>query len=122
MKDKILPFSVIIIFGLIFFIFYKGLDDSKIYAPEINTKKEIPVFNTKEFFSEEVKDKLGILSGFHRPITKTLMNRDTLMLHIRHKMTFLYAHHCWINNLITKTDTGWVLKLFVHQSLDSNMI
>tara|TARA_B100001057_G_scaffold51403_1_gene45688 strand:- start:251 stop:769 length:519 start_codon:yes stop_codon:yes gene_type:complete len=53
MKNKILPFSVIIFFGVIFFIFYKGLDDSKIYTPDINTKKEIPVFKTKEFFSGE---------------------------------------------------------------------
>ena len=52
MKNKILPFSVIIIFGIIFFIFYKGLEDSKIYIPDVNTKKEIPVFNTKEFFSQ----------------------------------------------------------------------
>ncbi len=51
MKNKLLPFSVIIIFGIIFFIFYKGLEDSKIYTPDINTKKEIPKFNTKEFFS-----------------------------------------------------------------------
>ena len=53
MKNKILPFSVIIIFGIIFFIFYKGLEDTKIYTPDVNTKKEIPVFNTKEFFSGE---------------------------------------------------------------------
>ncbi len=53
MKNKILPFPVIIIFGIIFFIFYKGLEDSKIYTPDVNTKKEIPVFNTKEFFSEK---------------------------------------------------------------------
>ena len=53
MKNKILPFFVIIIFGLIFFIFYKGLDDSQIYTPDVNTKKEIPLFNTKEFFSGE---------------------------------------------------------------------
>ena len=53
MKNKILPFSVIIIFGIIFFIFYKGLEDSKIYTPDFNTKKEIPAFNTKEFFSGE---------------------------------------------------------------------
>ena len=56
MKNKILPFSVIIIFGIIFFIFYKGLEDSKIYIPDVNAKKEIPVFNTKEFFyGENVK-------------------------------------------------------------------
>ena len=51
MKNKIIPFSVVIIFGIIFFIFYKGLEDSKIYTPNINTKKELPVFNTKDFFS-----------------------------------------------------------------------
>ena len=51
MKNKILPFSVFIIFGIIFFVFYKGLEDSKIYTPDVNTKKEIPEFNTKEFFS-----------------------------------------------------------------------
>ena len=53
MKNKILPFSVFIIFGIIFFLFYKGLEESKIYTPDINTKKKIPVFNAKEFFSEE---------------------------------------------------------------------
>ena len=51
MKNKILPFSVIIIFGIIFLIFYKGLEDSNIYTPNINVKNQIPVFNTKEFFS-----------------------------------------------------------------------
>ena len=34
-------------------IFYKSLEDSKIYTPDVNTKKEIPLFNTKEFFSGE---------------------------------------------------------------------
>ena len=53
MKNKILPFSVIIIFGIIFFIFYKSLEDSKIYTPNVNTKNEIPVFNAKDFFSEK---------------------------------------------------------------------
>ena len=53
MKNKILTFSVIVIFGIIFFIFYKALEDSKIYTPDVNTKKEIPKFNTKEFFSGE---------------------------------------------------------------------
>ena len=53
MKNKILPFSVTIIFGIIFLIFYKGLEDSKIYTPDINKKNEIPVFNTKDFFSRQ---------------------------------------------------------------------
>ena len=53
MKNKILPLSVIIIFGIIFFIFYKSLESSKIYTPDSNTKKMIPVFNAKDFFSKE---------------------------------------------------------------------
>ena len=53
MKNKILPSSVIIIFVIIFFIFYKSLEDSKIYIPNNNTKKEVPVFDTKDFFSGE---------------------------------------------------------------------
>ena len=53
MKNKILPLSVIVVFGIIFFIFYKSLEDSKIYIPDDIKKTEIPVFNTKNFFSEE---------------------------------------------------------------------
>ena len=53
MKNKILPFSVIIFFVTIFIVFYKGLEDSKIYTPVVNTKNEIPAFNTEEFFSGE---------------------------------------------------------------------
>ena len=51
MKNKILLFSVIIIFGIIFFIFYKGLENSKIYTPDVNIKEDIQVFNSKDFFS-----------------------------------------------------------------------
>ena len=53
MKNKILPFSIIIVFGIIFFIFYRGLQDSKIYTPDVNINKNIPVFITKDFFSKE---------------------------------------------------------------------
>ena len=51
MINKILPYSVIIIFVIIFFIFYKSLEDSKIYTPDTYSKKDLPVFNTKDFFS-----------------------------------------------------------------------
>ena len=72
MKNKIIPFSVTIIFGIIFFIFYKGLEDSKIYIPDVNIKKQIPVFNAKEFFlGKYVKssnifelDKIYLISFF----------------------------------------------------------
>tara|TARA_Y100001958_G_C21180831_1_gene510736 strand:- start:310 stop:831 length:522 start_codon:yes stop_codon:yes gene_type:complete len=52
-KNKILPLSLTLFFGLIFFIFYKSLDDKNIYVPIINEKKDIPVFNTKDFYSSE---------------------------------------------------------------------
>ena len=51
MKNKIIPFFIIIIFSLIFIIFYKGLEDSNIYTPDINVKNDIPKFDTKDFFS-----------------------------------------------------------------------
>ena len=53
MKNKILPLSIIFVFGIIFFIFYKGLEQSNIYSPETIIKKEIPIFNSKDFFSEK---------------------------------------------------------------------
>ena len=53
MKNKILPFSIIIIFGIIFFIFYKSLQDSNIYTPDNNVKNDIPVFHSTDFFSGE---------------------------------------------------------------------
>ena len=60
MKNKILPLSVIIIFGIIFFIFYKGLEDSKIYTPNTVIKKKVPVFNTKDFSSGKSVKSLSI--------------------------------------------------------------
>ena len=53
MKDKILPFFVILVFGIIFYIFYKGLEDTNIYIPDTNVKNDIPVFNTKDFYSSK---------------------------------------------------------------------
>ena len=47
MKIKLLPFFFIIIFLIIFFTFYKGLQNSSIYIPKTNTKKDIPAFETK---------------------------------------------------------------------------
>jgi len=53
MKKKILPLYIILFFIIIFFLFYKGLQGSKIYTPNLKTKIEIPIFNTKDFFSNE---------------------------------------------------------------------
>ena len=76
MKNKILPFSVIIIFGIIFFIFYKGLEDSKIYTPNVNIKKEIPVFNSKEFFSGENVKSSSIFESDKFIVINLVQNQD----------------------------------------------
>ena len=54
MKKKLLPFFVVIIFGIIFIVFYKGLEDTNIYTPGLNVQKDIPIFNSKDFYSEKV--------------------------------------------------------------------
>ena len=59
MKKKILPISIILIFGLIFIVFYKGLHDSNIYTPDSNIKNDIPIFNTKDFYSDETINSFG---------------------------------------------------------------
>ena len=54
MKKKFLPFFVVIIFGIVFIVFYKGLEDTNIYTPDLNVQKDIPIFNSKDFYSEKV--------------------------------------------------------------------
>ena len=56
MKIKIFPIFLIASFTIIFFVFYKGLQNSNIYTPEIKSEIKIPNFHTKEFFS---KDKIN---------------------------------------------------------------
>lgn len=54
MKIKILPLVLVISFLIIFLIFYKGLNNSNIYTPETNLKKDVPNFETKIFNSEKL--------------------------------------------------------------------
>jgi len=49
MKNKIFPFFLTIIFLIIFFIFYKGLQNSNIYVPKSVSKQDIPKFKVKIF-------------------------------------------------------------------------
>ena len=53
MKIKLLPFFFIFIFLIIFFIFYKGLQNSGIYKPKVNIEKNIPSFTAKIFNSSD---------------------------------------------------------------------
>jgi|TARA_B100001093_G_C26747121_1_gene979375 cytochrome c biogenesis protein CcmG/thiol:disulfide interchange protein DsbE len=70
MKIKIFPIFLLIIFFIIFFVFYKGLQKSNIYIPTNNVEKKIPNFDAKIFNtdikinSEEIfeKDKFYLLN------------------------------------------------------------
>ena len=56
MKTKIFPIFLIFTFLIIFFVFYKGLQNTNIYTPETKSEIKIPNFDAKEFFS---KDKIN---------------------------------------------------------------
>ena len=56
MKTKIFPIFLIFTFLIIFFVFYKGLQNTNVYTPIIKSEIKIPNFDAKEFFS---KDKIN---------------------------------------------------------------
>ena len=51
MKNKLNLIILFIFLSFCFIIFYKSLDNSSIYAPKINEKKNIPIFKAKVFDS-----------------------------------------------------------------------
>tara|TARA_B100000795_G_C22661246_1_gene384160 strand:- start:313 stop:834 length:522 start_codon:yes stop_codon:yes gene_type:complete len=51
MKKKFYLFTIIISLSFCFVIFYKGLNNSNIYAPKIKGKRDIPIFKAKDFNS-----------------------------------------------------------------------
>ena len=70
MKIRILPIIFSVIFVIIFFILYKGLQNSNIYTPKTNIEKDIPSFKAKifntgnEISSEEIfkSDKFYLMN------------------------------------------------------------
>ena len=69
MKIKISFFIYSIIFLIIFFVLYKGLQNSNIYTPNLKIEKNIPSFRTKifdndNFVSEKIfqKDKFYLFN------------------------------------------------------------
>jgi cytochrome c biogenesis protein CcmG/thiol:disulfide interchange protein DsbE len=49
MKNKLSVFVVIIFLSFCFVIFYKGLNNPNTYSPKIKDKKNIPIFEAKDF-------------------------------------------------------------------------
>ena len=54
MKDKIFLTILILIFSTVFFIFYKGLQNSNIYTPKVEYKKNIPIFYAQIFDKKNI--------------------------------------------------------------------
>ena len=51
MKNKFNLLIIFIFLGFCFAIFYKGLNNSNTYSPQIKEKKNIPIFEAKDFNS-----------------------------------------------------------------------
>tara|TARA_B100000989_G_scaffold278716_1_gene240732 strand:+ start:72 stop:590 length:519 start_codon:yes stop_codon:yes gene_type:complete len=47
MKTKLISYSIIIIFLVIFGVFYKSLKDTNVYTPEVNINIDIPIFSAE---------------------------------------------------------------------------
>ena len=62
MKNKLLPFSIVLIFITIFIIFYKGLQDNNIYTPEVKTNYEVPSVSVELFDSGKIVNTLEIFN------------------------------------------------------------
>ena len=95
MKNKIILIVSVFLFIFIFIVFYKGLNNSNIYSPSVNSKKNIPSFKAKKFnFNSEVDSEnifigknyyiLNIWSSWcvpcidEHPILMELKNNDRL--------------------------------------------
>ena len=52
MKNNFFYIVVVLFFIFCFAIFYKGLNNSNIYVPKIDSKKNLPTFVAKDFFLE----------------------------------------------------------------------
>ena len=53
MKDRLIPSIIIISFIIIFLIFYKGLQETNIYTPKSEIKKDISIFSIVKFDTKE---------------------------------------------------------------------
>ena len=54
MKNKLLLFSIGLVFMIIFIIFYKGLQNTNIYTPETKISYEVPLVSVELFNSNEI--------------------------------------------------------------------
>ena len=53
MKKKLIPYSIILFFLIIFAVFYKSLKDTNIYTPATKINNDIPIFSADLMFLNE---------------------------------------------------------------------
>jgi len=63
MKNKFLPFSIFIIFIIIFIILYKGLQETNIYIPESKSNYEVPSSMVKLFDTNQSVNTIEIFQS-----------------------------------------------------------
>ena len=63
MKNKSLPFLIVIIFIIIFIILYKGLQETNIYIPESKSDYEVPSSMVKLFDTNETVNTTEIFES-----------------------------------------------------------
>ena len=97
MKNKFSLFAVIIFLSFCFVIFYKGLNYSNTYTPKIVDKKNIPIFEAKNFnsstylkskkiFEEDIYYIVNIWASWcvpcrtEHPLLMKLSNNDSVKL------------------------------------------
>ena len=54
MKNKLLPIIITSLFIIIFIFFYKGLNNSNIYTPEIKINIKVPSFDGELFYEKKI--------------------------------------------------------------------
>ncbi len=104
MKNKLLLFSLVLTFIIIFIVFYKGLQDTNIYTPETQINYEVPSLLVKLFDSDQTvntieifhSDRLYLLNIWsswcvpcreEHPILMKLKNDDLKVIGINYKDT-----------------------------------
>ena len=63
MKNKLLLFSIGLVFIITFIIFYKGLQNTNIYTPETKISYEVPLVSVKLFNSNKIVNTKEIFNS-----------------------------------------------------------